>query len=112
MTVEFSDEICSAMEEGVCIECYYDDLRRVVEPHVLGKNQNTGNYLLRCYQIQGGSVSGEMPGWKLFETNKISKLKITNIPSEAPRVDHDYNPQDTIMTEGIICSVPILDNGP
>jgi hypothetical protein len=54
----------------------YHGFSRVVEPHAYGVNKN-GNHVLRAYQIKGGSVSGDVIDWKLFNVSEISQLTPT-----------------------------------
>lgn len=76
------------------LKLLYGNYSRIVEPHAFGRNK-TGNDILRCYQTDGGSVSGENVGWKL---PKISEILTLNISEERFIVRHDYKRNDKAMT--------------
>lgn len=62
--------ICDAIEAKAVVEFDYDGGTRTVEPYCFGVS-NADHLLLRGYQIEGFSASGEASGWKLFEVAKI-----------------------------------------
>ena len=53
----------------------YDDRRRLLCPHVLGRK--SGQLRVLCYQFGGGSnsTSGEVAGWRCFAVGKLSQLE-------------------------------------
>ena len=97
------DKLCKAIQKKKCIALHYDGHNRTVEIHAVGRNAKTGNTLLRCFQVSGGSNSGQPIAWKLMTVSKISNCSITELASKAPRPR--YNPNDSAMTAGIICHV-------
>ena len=95
--------LCKAIKLNKCVNLHYDGHNRTVEAHVVGANANTGNTLLRCFQVSGGSNSGEPVAWKLMDVSKITNCFISDLDSNAPRPQ--YNADDKAMTAGIICCV-------
>ncbi len=59
--------ICKAIEEKRVLELRYHGYSRIVEPHIYGQDKK-GEEVVRCYQLAGGSESGERAGWKLLKT--------------------------------------------
>lgn len=95
--------LCDAKNLKKCTNLHYVGHDRTVEVHVVGRNAGTGNTLLRCFQVSGGSNSAHPIGWKLMDVNKISRCSLSDLASHAPRPE--YNPDDSAMTAGIICHV-------
>lgn len=95
------NEIITAIENQNVLEFYYKGHLRIVEPHAYGTTAK-GNELLRAYQIEGTSDSGEVPDWKLFSTNKIEQL--TTREANFSETRPGYNPGDTAMSE-IYCEI-------
>ena len=93
--------ICEAIRNRAVLEFYYDGQNRIVEPHAHGLS-TAGNNVLRCYQIEGGSISGKVPGWKLMDVSKIKSLKKTERRFSRPRPDYKKN--DRGMTK-IYCEL-------
>ncbi|MFO7276182.1 MAG: hypothetical protein DIU56_004015 [Pseudomonadota bacterium] len=93
--------LCDAIERRIVIELRYHAYSRLVEPYVYGVSRH-GDELLRCYQIAGGSVSGERRGWKLLKVAEIVSFHQTETSFE-PRV-RQYNPEDKAMRE-IYCRI-------
>jgi len=77
----------AAMQSGMCLELKYDGYTRLVEVHAVGKS-NKGNVCMRVFQIEGGSVSGEVSGWKLMTIDKAYTMHPTAMPSKAPRAGY------------------------
>lgn len=88
-------EICKAIKNRNIIEFYYDGGIRIIEPYCYGIHKNTGNEVLRAFQVEGYSESGIL-GWKFFELKKISRINITNRQFKVQR--QEYNPNDSDMT--------------
>lgn len=59
-------EISEAIEKQRLLDLRYHGYSRTVEPHAYGRDKS-GDEVLRCYQINGGSESGERVGWKLLK---------------------------------------------
>lgn len=86
-----------SMDTKLTIEFEYDGEPRLVEVHAIGLSK-TGKPVIRGYQIDGGSISGETPGWKLFSIGKIFEFpKILDIKASSPRVEEGYVPGDKGM---------------
>jgi hypothetical protein len=72
-------EIRESISQKAMLELRYHGYNRVVEPHAYGRDKS-GDEILRCYQVEGGSESGERAGWKLLklaDIYSIHKLKRT-----------------------------------
>lgn len=67
-------EITKAITSQSIIEFNYDGGIRIVEPHCHGVSSK-GNHVLRAYQIDGYSSTGNM-GWKLYDMSKVSTIII------------------------------------
>ena len=94
-------QICDAIERRIVRELRYNAYSRLVEPYVYGISRR-GDELLRCYQVAGGSVSGERRGWKLLRVAEIDSFHATQTSFE-PRM-RSYNPDDRAMRE-IYCRI-------
>lgn len=73
----------AAIRNKSVIEFSYSNHHRIVEPHVLGVNGDTLQFL--GYQIGGTSNSGGIPEWRRFDLNRMSNLVITNQSFPGPR---------------------------
>jgi hypothetical protein len=92
--------ICQAIREKRIVELRYHGYSRIVEPYAHGRGRD-GEGLLRCYQLRGGSESGERSGWKLLKTAEIFMLDLTDsIFSPRP----EYRRGDNAM-EYIHCQI-------
>lgn len=76
--------IIQAIQGKQVIELRYHGYSRIVEPHAHGINHKN-HQLLRCYQVSGGSVSGESPGWKLLLLSDIQAMIVTDRRFVMPR---------------------------
>ncbi len=74
----------TSVETKTILEFNYDGQQRVVEPHAHGVS-TAGNEVLRCYQIAGGSNSGNVPGWHLMTVTKMVDLTVTDSHFNSPR---------------------------
>lgn len=59
-------EIADAIADQRVLELRYHGYARTVEPHAYGRDKS-GEEILRCFQVSGGSESGERIGWKLLK---------------------------------------------
>ena len=82
--------IIAAMEKGLCIDFFYNDFHRVVEPYGLGYSSK-GDVLLQGYQIWGDSLRGKEVGMKLFRVDKIMDPMIEKITIEIGKEEYDPN---------------------
>jgi len=71
-----NQQICNAIRERRLIRFYYDGYERFVQPHAYGIHKDTGNEVLRAYQVGGDSSSGDIPDWRLYIVNKISNVEV------------------------------------
>jgi hypothetical protein len=101
MTIDI--QIKDAIKLKTVIELNYPPGRRKVQPHVLGISSK-GDKLLRAFQVEGASESGERTNWKLFRLDKILSVSASEECFEADHID--YNPDDPVMKGGIIARVP------
>jgi hypothetical protein len=92
--------ISEAIQNKRILELRYHRYSRVVEPHAYGRDKS-GEEVLRCYQISGGSESGERTGWKLLKVGEASSLHITG-DSFTQRPDYRRNDKDM---EYIFCQL-------
>ena len=95
-------ELVNAINSMNRIELWYDPGSRIVEPHVIGRSSD-GNILLRAYQTEGASESGEHENWKLFRVDRIDSIKTLDERFNGSRPL--YNPNDKAMRGGIIARV-------
>jgi hypothetical protein len=92
--------ICRAIREHRVLELRYHDYSRIVEPHIHGEDKRCEE-VLRCYQLAGGSESGEQAGWKMLKVREAKMLH----PAETgflPRAD--TNPHDRVIDK-VFCRV-------
>lgn len=83
--------IATAIRNRQLLSFTYDGHARVVEPHLLGRD-NKGHQALRAFQVMGGSTSGNPSGWRLFHTSRMGNLSA--LPQTFPGPRAGYNPQD------------------
>lgn len=96
-----NQDICDAINQKRVLRFFYDGGFREAEPFCYGMG-TSGNELLRAYQIDGYSTSGNPFGWKLFVVDKISSLTITAQEHIGARAD--YDPRDHAMTT-VYCAI-------
>jgi hypothetical protein len=92
--------ICEAIKKRLILELRYHGYSRFVEPHAHGRDNN-GDEILRCYQVSGGSESGERMGWKLLKVRDVFSLHISDAEF-SPRPNYRRN--DKAM-EYIFCQI-------
>jgi hypothetical protein len=68
-------QIIRAIRERLVIEFDYNDLHRVVEPHLLGETVN--GVALSAFQIGGQSSRGTLPDWVLCYLDDVQNLVVT-----------------------------------
>jgi len=69
--------IIEAIQQRRVLNVFYDGYTRVVEPHVYGIN-SAGHEAVSCYQVGGGSASGNPEGWKMLWISKLSSVTLTD----------------------------------
>ena len=72
--------LCSAAIRRKPVAAIYDNLPRLLCPHVLGRSKG-GDLRALCYQFGGGSVSGLQGsdgagGWRCLAVNKLSQVEL------------------------------------
>ncbi len=93
-----NQEIINAIKNKQLIRLDYEPGVRIIEPHTYGRNRN-GNELLRAYQTDGASASGEQENWKLFRIDRIESLEVLSETFDGPR--DGYTNGDSAMTSEI-----------
>jgi hypothetical protein len=97
MRVEFA---CQAVRERRCLELRYDGWSRTVEVHAVGYSSE-GNSIMRVWQSEGGSNSGQR-GWKLLRLDEIVSAQLGRQLTDLPRLGYKRN--DRAM-ERIVCQI-------
>jgi hypothetical protein len=85
-------ELAEAVRGHRVLSFGYEDLERVVEPHLYGLHAKTNKETLLAYQIGGSSRSSAPPGWRNFLVFEIRDLKLTGQSFGSARPG--YNPHD------------------
>lgn len=96
-----NSDICNAIRNKDIISFNYDGGIRIVEPYCYGVS-TAGNLVLRCFQIDGYSLSGKPMGWKLFKIGEMSSISLTE--KKIFNIRSGYNPNDKGMIR-IICNI-------
>jgi len=60
-----------AIQNRRLVRFSYEGLERVVIPAAYGLNRQTGNELVRAYQIDGRDATRALPAWSLFRTDQV-----------------------------------------
>lgn len=94
--------ITAAIQQRQVLRIIYPPGSRLVEPHAFGWSTD-GNLLLRAYQIEGASASGEHEWWKLFRIDRAERIEATDRPFDGPRPQ--YKRGDRAMKGGIIAEL-------
>ena len=76
---------CEAIDQGKCLELVYETFSRIIEVHRVGISP-AGAHIVSGWQIRGPRQ--ERVGWKLLNLDEPLSLKLTDIPSQAPRPDY------------------------
>lgn len=92
--------VCDAIGAHFKLELTYHGYSRLVEPYALGLDKG-GEATLRCYQVTGGSESGDSAGWKLL---KLAEMYQVAIVREEFSIRREYRRGDKAMTR-ILCEV-------
>jgi predicted DNA-binding transcriptional regulator YafY len=81
--VTIEQTILSAIAHRKLLAFHYQNLPRVVEPHVLGICG--GAKQLLAYQLRGQSHSGGLPEWRRFVLREIKHLTVLDETFAGPR---------------------------
>jgi hypothetical protein len=98
-TLILSGLITAAIKEKQVLRVSYPPGLRLVEPHAFGWSTDR-NLLLRAYQIEGASASGEHEWWKLFRLDRADSIELAGSVFDGPRPE--YRRGDRAMKGGII----------
>ena len=79
-----NEAIMNAIKQRHVLTLVYHGHPRRVEPHCYGVT-TAGNEALRGYQTQGGSRTGEVPGWKMMLLREVHQLADTGEKFATPR---------------------------
>jgi predicted DNA-binding transcriptional regulator YafY len=91
-------QIKNAIRKLRKVKIDYPPGTRTIEPHALG-DSSEGNLLLRAYQTEGASASGEHEHWKLLRVDRIRSLAVLEDTFPGPRPGYKKN--DKAMKGGI-----------
>ncbi|HYD96158.1 MAG TPA: hypothetical protein VEC01_12595 [Noviherbaspirillum sp.] len=85
--------ICNAITGRRVLELRYHGYSRIVEPHIYGTDRH-GDEVLRCYQLAGGSESGERAGWKML---KVRDAQVVHLTETQFLVRPEYRRDDKVV---------------
>ena len=88
--------ICEAIRRKRLLQFAYDDLTRVVEPHLLGR-KTSGNVVLSAYLVDGYPESDHEPYWRNFVVDEMEFMVMLDEEFSGPR--SGFNPDDKTMVE-------------
>ena len=94
--------ISVAINERRLIKLNYEPGYRLIEPHAYGLSKD-GNELLRAFQVEGASASGEHVNWKLFRVDRITQFAMLDERFDHPRPG--YRQGDSAMKGGILAEL-------
>ncbi len=98
----FATNACEALRSGRRLELCYNGFSRVVEVHAVGLTRE-GNWVMRVWQVRGGSVHGEPVGWKLLRLDEASSGQMLDEAASVPRPG--YARGDKQMPGGVKCQL-------
>lgn len=94
-----TNQIANAIRKRLRLKIDYDPGTRLIEPHAVGYTRQ-GNVVLRAFQTEGASASGEPKDWKFLRVDRIRSLSTTDESFTGPRPG--YKRGDSHMKGGII----------
>lgn len=86
-------ELLEAIETQKLVKLRYHGYVRTVEPHAYGRTKS-GEEILRCFQLSGGSESGERTGWKLLKVSEVYSIHLEKLAFQARE---NYHRNDKAM---------------
>lgn len=92
---QMNEILCTAIRERRVLELRYHGYSRIVEPHIYGRTKHDEE-VVRCYQLAGGSDSGERAGWKLL---KLDEAVLVHLTETSFLARPDYRPEDKVITD-------------
>jgi len=94
-----SETLVAAIEERHCVRLWYNGGFRVLEPHAYGQGRK-GHDLLRAYQTEGHSESGQPVGWKLLiASGKDGLSELIMLDESFPGPRPEYRRNDKAMVK-------------
>lgn len=69
--------LAEAVRRHSILSFQYEELPRIVEPHLYGLHVKTNNETLLAYQVGGSSHSSARLGWRNFVVSEIRDLHLT-----------------------------------
>ena len=91
--------ICEAIEKKRLLQFSYDDLTRIVEPHLFGR-KTSGNNVLSAYLVGGYTESDNAPYWRNYVVEEMEFVVMLDETFAGAR--KGFNPNDISM-ETIYC---------
>jgi hypothetical protein len=88
--------ICEAIAGRRLLQFSYANRKRVVEPHILGRN-SAGHDVLSAYLVSGYSESRKQPYWRFYLLSDVGLLTMLDESFSGPR--EGYDPQDSRILE-------------
>ena len=76
---------CEAIDQGKCLDLVEETCSRVIDVHRVGISP-AGAHIVSGWQIRGPRHA--RVGWKLLNLGEPLSLRLTDIPSQAPRPDY------------------------
>ena len=88
--------ICEAIEKKKLLQFSYDELTRIVEPHLFGR-KTSGNDVLSAYLVGGYTESDNEPYWRNYVVEQMEFVIMLDESFNGSRTG--YNPKDNSMEE-------------
>lgn len=88
--------ICEAIAGRKLLQFTYDDLTRIVEPHLFGR-KTSGRDVLLGWLVEGFTESDSEPFWRNYAVENMDFLIVLDETFEGAR--EGYNPDDKTMEE-------------
>ena len=96
------DTLVAAINGRLLVCLWYPPGLRTVEHHAFCTGTD-GQLLLRAFQIEGASESGEHINWKLFRLDRMRDVDTNGQTFAGPRPEYKQN--DRAMTRGVIAQL-------
>ena len=96
------DVIANAIKDRERLYIEYDPGGRLIEPHAFGRGSDN-QLLIRAFQVEGESASGEHTNWKLLRLDRVRAVSGSGQAFPEPRPG--YKRGDSAMKNGIIAEL-------
>jgi hypothetical protein len=93
--------ICEAIEKRRLLQFSYDDLTRIVEPHLFGRKKS-GRDVLSGWLVEGYTESDSEPYWRNYVVENMDFIIMLDETFSGARAG--FNPDDKTMEE-IYCHI-------